>query len=197
MCDDIRMTSGISTMGKEIVLGTLHKYRWVNLGGAIKHPEAGKVVDMSAAAAQATGVKDAYLKIYPIDGYGNEDIVFAIMAAEKPDAIMCFTDPRFWGFLYQLERQIRGKIPLVYLNIWDDVPYPMWNRAFYESCDLLMSISKQTMNIDKWVMSPENCCEIGGWYDSADGRLMPWTSNGSGISEKTMRGDENMVLSPV
>ena len=38
LCDDIRMTSGISTMAREIVVGTAHHYNWVNIGGAINHP---------------------------------------------------------------------------------------------------------------------------------------------------------------
>ena len=28
--DDIRLNSGIGTMSREIVMGTLHKYDWVN-----------------------------------------------------------------------------------------------------------------------------------------------------------------------
>ena len=39
LSDDIRFTSGISTMAKEIVLGTAHRFNWVNLGAAIQHPE--------------------------------------------------------------------------------------------------------------------------------------------------------------
>ena len=30
LSDDIRFTSGISTMAKEIVIGTSHRYNWVN-----------------------------------------------------------------------------------------------------------------------------------------------------------------------
>ena len=47
LCDDIRMHSGIATMAREIVLGTCHKYNWVNLGAAINHPEKGKRIDLS------------------------------------------------------------------------------------------------------------------------------------------------------
>ena len=43
LSDDLRMTSGVATMSKEIVLGTLHKYDWVQLGAAISHPEYGKI----------------------------------------------------------------------------------------------------------------------------------------------------------
>ena len=40
------MTSGVATMSKELVMGTIHKYDWVQLGSAINHPEAGKIVDI-------------------------------------------------------------------------------------------------------------------------------------------------------
>jgi hypothetical protein len=73
------------------------------------------------------------------------------MEVEKPDAIMHFTDPRFWGWLYAMGHEIRQNIPIMYYNIWDDLPYPHWNEPFYESCDALMAISKQTYNINKHV----------------------------------------------
>ncbi len=152
LSDDLRMHSGVATMSRELVLGTVKSYDWVQIAGAISHPDKGKIINMDAATSQMTGVKDARVTIYPVDGYGNEEILLTIMEKEKPDAIMHFTDPRFWGWLYALERQIRSKIPLTYLNIWDDIPYPMYNRPYYESCDLLMSISKQTYNINKWVL---------------------------------------------
>ena len=49
LSDDLRMSSGVGTMSKEFVIGTLHHYDWVQLGGAIKHPEEGKVVEDSVA----------------------------------------------------------------------------------------------------------------------------------------------------
>jgi len=63
------------------------------------------------------------------------------------DAILHYTDPRFWDWLYNMEHEIRQNIPIFYYNIWDDLPYPRWNEPFYESCDLIMNISKQTVNI--------------------------------------------------
>jgi glycosyltransferase involved in cell wall biosynthesis len=107
------------------------------------------------------GSKGSYVKLYAVNGYGDENVLYQIMGMEKPNVIMHFTDPRFWGWLYMLERQLRKTTPITYLNIWDDLPYPMYNRPFYQSCDLLMAISKQTMNINRWVLGPENCCEVG------------------------------------
>jgi glycosyltransferase involved in cell wall biosynthesis len=160
LADDLRMHSGIATMSRELVLGTVKHYDWVQIAGAINHPEKGKVVNMDAATANETGVKDAKVTLYPVDGYGNEELLYTVIDREKPDAIMHFTDPRFWTWLYALERQLSVKYPLTYLNIWDDVPYPMYNRAFYESCDLLMSISKQTYNINKHVLGEGRWCTV-------------------------------------
>ena len=47
LSDDLRMSSGVGTVSKNFVLGTLDKYDWVQAGGAIKHPEEGKIVDMN------------------------------------------------------------------------------------------------------------------------------------------------------
>tara|TARA_B100000085_G_scaffold79715_1_gene71824 strand:+ start:491 stop:1870 length:1380 start_codon:yes stop_codon:yes gene_type:complete len=147
LSDDLRMSSGVGTMSREFVMGTLDRYDWVQLGGAIKHPEEGNVVDISKSVEKDYGIKDAYLKIYPISGYGNDETLRAVMNIEKPDAIMIYTDPRFWIWLFNMEHEIRQNIPIFYYNIWDDLPYPRWNEPYYESCDLIMNISRQTVNI--------------------------------------------------
>ena len=155
LSDDLRMSSGVGTMSREFVLGTLQHYDWVQVGGAIKHPDEGKIVDMNESVRKDTGVKDAYLKIYPVSGYGNPDLIRQIINMENGvDAILHYTDPRFWGWLYQMEHELRRTTPIFYYNIWDDLPYPRWNEPFYESCDLIMNISKQTVNI------VDNVCQI-------------------------------------
>jgi len=151
LSDDLRLHSGVGTMSKEFVMGTMEQYDWVQIGGAVKHPEEGKVIDMNQAAVEYTGVQDAQLKVYATSGYGNQNVLRQVLELEKPDAILHFTDPRFWGWLYEMEHEIRQRIPLMYYNIWDDLPFPHWNENFYETCDLLMAISKQTYNINKHV----------------------------------------------
>ena len=149
LSDDLRMSSGVGTVSKNFVLGTIDKYDWVQIAGAIKHPEIGKAVDMNESVRKETGIEDAYLKIYPTNGYGDQEMVRTIINVEKPDAILHYTDPRFWVWLYQMEHEIRQHIPIFYYNIWDDLPYPRYNEFFYESSDLIMNISKQTHNIVK------------------------------------------------
>ena len=155
ICDDIRVHSGVATVAKEIVLHTCQHFNWVNVAGAIKHPEAGKRLDISADTKKQTGVDDASVFLYCVNGYGNTQEIHNIINIERPDAIMLFTDPRYFVHVFNMEDQIRTQCPIAYLNIWDDYPAPRYNQAFYESCDLLMGISKQTVNINKLVL--EDC----------------------------------------
>ena len=152
ICDDIRVHSGVATVAKEVVLGTAHHFNWVNLGGAIKHPEKGKKFDLSASINEAVSIDDSNVMVIPTDGYGNPQILRDLLKEHKPDALMLITDPRYFTWVFQMEAEIRKNIPIAYLNIWDDYPAPMYNRPFYEACDLLMGISKQTVNINRLVL---------------------------------------------
>jgi glycosyltransferase involved in cell wall biosynthesis len=147
LSDDIRTFSGVGNMAKEIILNSAHHYNWVNLGGAVKHPDAGKGFDISADVDNMMGLTDASVKVIASDGYGTPDMLRAVIRQEKPDAIVHFTDPRYWIWMYQMENEIRQHCPLIFYTIWDDLPYPMWNREFYRSDDMLLCISKQTKNL--------------------------------------------------
>ena len=147
LSDDIRTHSGVGNMAKEVVINSAHYFNWVNLGGAVKHPEAGQGFDLSNDINSVTGLVDSDIKVIACEGYGDANILRAVIAQEKPDAIVHFTDPRYWIWLYQMENEIRQKCPLIFYTIWDDLPYPMWNREFYRSDDMLLCISKQTKNL--------------------------------------------------
>lgn len=150
--DDIRLPSGVGNVGKEIVIHTSHRYNWVNIGAAIGHPEAGKRFDVSGDNNSIAKIEDSSVMIYPNNGYGDANLLRTIVNIEKPDAIMLITDPRYFTWLFSIENEVRKKLPIIYLNIWDDYPAPYYNKAFYESCDALLGISKQTVNINKLVL---------------------------------------------
>jgi glycosyltransferase involved in cell wall biosynthesis len=152
ICDDIRVHSGVATVAREIVVHTSQHFNWVNIGGSITHPEAGKRFDLSQSNNEVTGLTDSSVFLYPVNEYGNPDILRQLIKIEKPDAIMLITDPRYFVWVFMMENEIRKSIPITYLNIWDDYPAPLYNKAYYEACDLLMGISKQTVNINKLVL---------------------------------------------
>jgi glycosyltransferase involved in cell wall biosynthesis len=167
LSDDMRLHSGIATMARELVIQTAHHFNWVNLGGAMNHPDEKKAFDLSADVNKQIGIEDANVKLYATSGYGTADIVRELIRVEKPDAILHFTDPRYWTWLYDIEREIRQQMPLMYLNIWDDYPAPLYNKAYYECCDLLMGISKQTVNINKLVLE-----------EAAKGKIIEYVPHG-------------------
>lgn len=147
LSDDIRTRSGVGNMAREIIVNTAHYFNWINLGGAVNHPDHGKGFDLSQDVNTQAGLTDSNVKVIAAKDYGSADILRHIITQEKPDALIHFTDPRYWVWLYQMENEIRQKIPMIFYTIWDDLPYPMWNREFYRSDDMLLCISKQTKNL--------------------------------------------------
>lgn len=140
--DDIRAYSGVATMARYIVEGTKDVFDWITIGSLAKHPEKGQIVEHNGT------------KIYAAENFGSIDLVRHILKTEKPDAIMLFTDPRFFGHIWGHEDEIRSKVPIFYYNIWDGGPAPLWNRGAYLSCDHLAAISRQTYALNAHV-APE------------------------------------------
>jgi glycosyltransferase involved in cell wall biosynthesis len=160
ICDDIRVHSGIATVAREIVLHTAHHFNWVNIAGAVQHPEKGKRLDLSEDTNKNANITDASVVAYPTDGYGDTMMIRQLINIEKPDAILLITDPRYFTWLFAIEQEIRKQIPISYLNIWDDYPAPLYNLPYYEACDLLMGISKQTVNINRIVLGEKSNSRI-------------------------------------
>ncbi len=167
LTDDIRVHSGVAQIGRELILNTAHHYNWCQIAGSIKHPDKGKIQDISPDINKEAQIEDAYCKLYPVDGYGDENLLREILKIEKPDAIFLITDPRYFQWLFNMEEEIRVKIPIVYLNIWDDLPAPQYNEDFYDSCDALFGISKQTVIINKIVLG-----------EKANGKIIKYVPHG-------------------
>ena len=132
--------SGVGTQAKYIIEGMLAtgKYQFLSLGGAIKHQDY---------RPQKTEQWGEDWTIVPVDGYGNADMIRSIVTTERPDIMWFMTDPRFWGWLWQIENEIRPNIPMIYYHVWDNYPYPTFNRKFYLSNDHIATISKLSDDI--------------------------------------------------
>ena len=83
LSDDIRTHSGVGCQSRNIVLNTAHRYNWVNLGGAVKHPDTGKGFDLSKDVNIETGLQDSNVKVIATEGYGNESLLRQIIKTEK------------------------------------------------------------------------------------------------------------------
>jgi glycosyltransferase involved in cell wall biosynthesis len=119
------------------------KYQFVSFGGAIKHP----VYDPQKTEEWG----DDWI-IWPIDGYGTPDQVRGMIHQQKPDILWFMTDPRFFQWLWGIENEVRAHIPMVYYHVWDNYPYPTFNRPNYLSTDHIACISKLTHDIVQTVV---------------------------------------------
>jgi len=132
--------SGVGTQTRYIVEGLLKtgKYQVVSFGGAIQHP------DHTPQKTEAWG--DDWI-IWPVDGYGTADQVRAMISQQKPDILWFMTDPRFYEWLWSIENEIRPQVPMVYYHVWDNYPYPNFNKPYYMSNDHVACISTLTHDI--------------------------------------------------
>jgi len=140
MSDHPLSPSGVGTQTKYVLeaLVKTGRYRVISLGGAIKHHNYDPVS------------VDPYGEdwvVHPIDGYGNPEVIRSILRTERPDLIWFMTDPRFYGWLWEMEDEIRALCPMLYYHVWDNYPYPQFNKIWYDSTDVIANISKVTHDI--------------------------------------------------
>ena len=134
--------SGVGTQTKYMIEALLKtgRYQVVCLAGAMKHQ------DYTPKQVEPYG--DDFV-VFPVDGYGSHEIVRSIMQKERPDALWFMTDPRFYGWLWEIENEVRANMPMIYYHVWDNFPVPLYNRRFYRSTDEVVCISKVTHEILK------------------------------------------------
>ena len=142
--------SGVGTQSRYVFTALLDsgKYEIISLGGAIKHH------DYTIKTVEPYG---ADWKIIPVDGYGTQEMIRSIIRNEKPDILWMMTDPRFYDWLWAIENEIRALCPIIYYHVWDNYPYPMFNKKFYESNDHIATISKVTDDIVRNVAPSVPC----------------------------------------
>jgi glycosyltransferase involved in cell wall biosynthesis len=135
--------SGVGTQTKNFIetLITTGKYRFICFGGAIKHQN----YEPQYITDPRWGEKDWV--VYPVDGYGSPEAIRSILWTEKPNLLWFMTDPRFYGWLWQIENEVRPLVPMVYYHVWDNYPPPKYNSKWYQSTDVIASISKVTHDI--------------------------------------------------
>ena len=132
--------SGVGSQTKYFIAEMLKtgKFQFVSLGGAIKHDNY-QPIKMEEFGEDWV--------IFPVDGYGNPDLLRSMVRTQRPDIVWFMTDPRFFPWLWEMENEIRALVPLVYYHVWDNYPYPTFNKIWYDSTDVVATISKLTSDI--------------------------------------------------
>lgn len=153
IADSPLVPSGVGTQTRYVIeslIGT-GKYSFICMAGAIRHK------DYRPVRVQPY---DEDWIIFPVDGYGNEGIIREMLKVHKPDLVWFMTDPRFYVWLWNIEDEIRDKIPMLYYHVWDNYPYPMYNKRYYDSNDIICTISKVTDDIVRTVSPDVKCVHI-------------------------------------
>lgn len=147
--DHPMIPSGVGTQAKYVIEGLLKtgRYRFICLGGAMDHP------DFRMQKVDPEKYGDDWI-IIPVKGYGDKGIVRQIVSAEKPDALVFFTDPRFYVWLWEIEDEIRPQCPMIYWHVWDNDPTPVFNKVFYDSTDFLVPLSLKTYGLLQDMKTP-------------------------------------------
>jgi glycosyltransferase involved in cell wall biosynthesis len=127
-------TSGVGVQSRYLIQGLIAtgRYKFVCYGGALRHDSMDLVK-----------VNDDFI-IKPTNGFGTTNEIRQVLAIEKPDMMLLFTDPRFFGHVFAMEDEIHQICPIAYWTIWDAPPTPKFNNVIYESCDLLNTINYPT-----------------------------------------------------
>ena len=139
LSDHALSTSGVGTQTRHLINGLVAKGEWTfrQFGAAMKHADYRTVI-----------VNDDFI-IKPIDGFGTKDMLRVTLATEKPDLILIFTDPRFFGWLFEMEDEIHQICPIAWWHVWDNLPKPTFNAPFYEATDLINCHSYLTYELCK------------------------------------------------
>jgi glycosyltransferase involved in cell wall biosynthesis len=134
LSDHALSTSGVGTQTRHLIEGLLkkNKYTFRQFGAALKHNDYRTVV-----------VNEDFI-IKPIDGFGSIDLLRVTLATEKPDALLIFTDPRFFIWLFEMEDEIHQVCPIAWWHVWDNKPYPKFNDSLYKATDLINCHSHHT-----------------------------------------------------
>lgn len=132
-------TSGVGTQARWLVTGLVNtgKYTFRCFGGAVRHEN------------YETTVVNPDFVIKPTNGFGDKGLLRKTLAQLRPDALMLFTDPRFFTWVWEMEDEIHQICPIAYWHLWDNPPWPEFNRPFYESTDLINCINYPTYQMVK------------------------------------------------
>jgi glycosyltransferase involved in cell wall biosynthesis len=130
-------TSGVGVQARWLIQGLIQTGKWKFrcFGGAVKHEKYDTIK-----------VSDD-LVIKPTNGFGDKNLMRMTLAAEQPDVLLLFTDPRFFIWIWEMEDEVHQICPIAYNHLWDNPPWPEFNRVLYESTDLVNCINWPTYDM--------------------------------------------------
>lgn len=151
LSDHPLIPSGVGTQANYVIRSLVKsgKYRVFCLGGAIKHPDYRPQV----VAPEEFG--DGNWVIQPVNGHGTKEQLREAIRQVKPAAVVLFTDPRFFIWVWEMEDEVRRHCPIFYWHVWDNDPAPEFNRVLYDSTDHVACLSLKTYGLMQALERPK------------------------------------------
>lgn len=156
--DSITGVSGVANVARSLIAGTAHHFNYINLGISQNPAVKGQMMDLCESVNKEVGIEDSYVKTLQWDKYDDVDLIKKVLEQEKPDVLMFITDPRYFQDLFPVSKEVQyggvngKKTPLVYIQIWDELIPPFYNRAAWSSVNMSLCISKQTKFMNEVVL---------------------------------------------
>jgi hypothetical protein len=126
--DDMFTPSGVANVSKNIILKTAHHFNWVQLASMQNHPKQGNIFNLDEELKTQFGIEDASVTLIPISGFGDERTINQILEMFNISGILFITDPKYFVWLFEIEHQLRTRVPLLYYHVWDNIPNPKYNK---------------------------------------------------------------------
>ena len=132
--DDIRLSTGYGKIGKAVCTHlTKQGHKVITLGGSLN-------------SEPFQPIKHEGITIFPVNGYGGNAHIDYLLNV-KLDVLLINADPRFFEHVWEMDAEIRKNCPLIFLHLWDDEPFPIFNVPKYKCCDHIIAASKFTYNL--------------------------------------------------
>lgn len=134
--------SGIGIQSFQLIKGLLDtgRYSIYCIGAGLKH---------QSLQLQSVEPYGQDWIIQPLEGFGTQDLMRGWLMGVKPDAVLFFTDPRFFIWAFEMEEEIRDVCPIIFWTVWDCEPTPKYNKPIYDCCDDIAWFSKYSYDFHK------------------------------------------------
>lgn len=150
--DTILGISGVSNVSRAIITNTAHVFNYTMLGISLDESQKGKRYDISDQVNKELGIEDSSVNVFGWTTYDDIDLIRDVCRVEKPDVVCFITDPRYYSGVERIAYELQHQgIALVYINIWDNLPFCFWNKPLWSSVNLLLAINKQTVLMNQIV----------------------------------------------
>ena len=141
--DDIRETTGVANVLKQIILFLAKDYECVQYACGSRY-EQQNIIDISESVSNIVGISNCNVRLHETKAFGNKEEFRKLLLTETPSAVFIMTDPHRYDYLFEMEHEIRTMCPLLYYHVWDNDPVPNFLKSVYDSCDWVGCISKLT-----------------------------------------------------